>query len=586
MHPGNGGKGEAVMDGLDQRRRSGRRALTAFLLLAVWTAGPAWTAGSEREPLQELRAVLENTSQDLQTRNQNTRDCIESLVSLVDLYQAALLPVWRDQHPDYEIAEVDRINRHDLMDRFTQATRNALHRRDPVAVGSMADLISRLARSAGTNGPPGLLRQFGPDLAAVARHGPVEARPAAARALGRIETDADTAAPALEQVLASDSLEARRAAATALAELLRATARDDAGIQNHEERVRIVRSVARLLIALQRALEDGDAQVRRQGVASVGLAAVTLSRLLTDPKGPECGETPLTAAEVIKERQTLRPLLLALRGQVLALSQALGDSDAAVCLEAQQTLEEIARVHGICQRQVQAFVPVLDLEDPLRQELEASVPRIATTLADGDVRMRRAAVGVLEILGPAAKAAIPTLVAALRDPDPCVRWSAVRSLDRLGEKGLRPALPALSRLLRDRDADVRAAVVVALGHLEEPAKLNGVVQSGYPPAERASGPPIPVLLESYQTGPVALKVASLRLLGQRGKEAIPVLPVLCQALNDSDAQVRRTAAEALGTLGPLARNAASDLRRALDDPVEDVRLAVDKALLRIVRISH
>jgi HEAT repeat protein len=46
-------------------------------------------------------------------------------------------------------------------------------------------------------------------------------------------------------------------------------------------------------------------------------------------------------------------------------------------------------------------------------------------------------------------------------------------------------------------------------------------------------------------------------------------------------RVRRAAAEALGRLGPLARDAEPALRRALDDPEDLVRKAAAEALINL-----
>ena len=66
----------------------------------------------------------------------------------------------------------------------------------------------------------------------------------------------------------------------------------------------------------------------------------------------------------------------------------------------------------------------------------------------------------------------------------------------------------------------------------------------------------------------------------------PALPVLCRALTDSDAKVRRTAAEAAGVPRSRVGRCYRPAPRHSTTRSEDVRLAFDKALLRIVRISH
>src|SRR5262249_14256905 len=65
---------------------------------------------------------------------------------------------------------------------------------------------------------------------------------------------------------------------------------------------------------------------------------------------------------------------------------------------------------------------------------------------------------------------------------------------------------------------------------------------------------------------------------QVGREA---LPVLMQGLQNPNANVRRGAAEALGTLGPAARAAKGQLQAASKDSDDSVREAAAAALKRI-----
>ena len=94
------------------------------------------------------------------------------------------------------------------------------------------------------------------------------------------------------------------------------------------------------------------------------------------------------------------------------------------------------------------------------------MPALATALTAKDVRVRRAALDVLDVLGPVATPAAPAVARVLTDTDPFVRWSAVRALDAIGSPGARPAIPALARLLDDPDPDIGKAVIDALVHLD------------------------------------------------------------------------------------------------------------------------
>ena len=59
---------------------------------------------------------------------------------------------------------------------------------------------------------------------------------------------------------------------------------------------------------------------------------------------------------------------------------------------------------------------------------------------------------------------------------------------------------------------------------------------------------------------------------------VRVLPTLLAHLADSDAKIRRSAAEALGRMGPLAREAVPAAKKALEDVSDQVRWAAAGAL--------
>ena len=77
--------------------------------------------------------------------------------------------------------------------------------------------------------------------------------------------------------------------------------------------------------------------------------------------------------------------------------------------------------------------PVVD--DPLGEGLRALLPVLAMALTAKDVRVRRAALDVLDVLGPVATPASPAVARVLTDTDPFVRWSAVARWTPLVHRG-------------------------------------------------------------------------------------------------------------------------------------------------------
>jgi HEAT repeat protein len=86
-----------------------------------------------------------------------------------------------------------------------------------------------------------------------------------------------------------------------------------------------------------------------------------------------------------------------------------------------------------------------------------------------------------------------------------------------------------------------------------------------------------------------MRIAAIQALAGIGEKSAEAVPELIQALNYPDARLRLAAAKLLGQLGPLARGRVSRdtaiqaLRNALNDPDNEVRLAVSDALLKVTR---
>lgn len=148
---------------------------------------------------------------------------------------------------------------------------------------------------------------------------------------------------------------------------------------------------------------------------------------------------------------------------------------------------------------------------------------------DDEIAVARAAWAIGRI-GPDAEEAVPRLVDVALDTRRIVdpRWSAVVSLNRLGEEAATARSALAGLLLDDPDPDMREAAARALGAIR--------------PDEDA-------------------------------------VSFLVSALDDLDHLVRESAAEGLQTVGPpVALSAAERLSRLLDDPWPTVRRAAARAL--------
>jgi len=216
----------------------------------------------------------------------------------------------------------------------------------------------------------------------------------------------------------------------------------------------------------------------------------------------------------------------------------------------------------------------------------------ARALEDEDQRVQWYAAYALGQLGPDAAEAVEPLIAVLaqRSRNEYVRGNAAWALGRIGvadravldvlidtmatkvHTSVRrncpvalgnlgaaagPAVPALLGLLQDEDATVRVNAAVALW------KINRHEQA------------IAALMEMIRSGPTPAAYRAAGALGRLGAEPDAVAGALVQAFHHADRDVHRSAAKALGQLGPAAIAA---LKRPLADPDPEVRRSAVEAL--------
>lgn len=277
---------------------------------------------------------------------------------------------------------------------------------------------------------------------------------------------------------------------------------------------------------------------------------------------------------------------------------------------------------------VPALIDVLDSNDRIdrlrtREALKrlgrAAVPELACAVERHPHQIaRQRAAEVLGEIGPAADAAVPVLIHVAGDRRSTLRVTAMTALAEIG-RAANPAVPALVAGLADINSTVRVAAAQALGvvgplpgaardalwHALDDADLDvrlaaaqALSQQGEP-AGRLLPVVVPLLtddkpercqqaLRFLQTlGPAAevaapQLVGALRLqgavsLGWGGISTVPIVvetlaavgpaavPALADALWSADPQMRYSAAEALGRIGPAAADAVPALRAHIHD---------------------
>jgi HEAT repeat protein len=526
-------------------------------------------------PVERLAEILRQTQPDTASRERLLQKWLGDRYTCVELYRAWSLSGWREARPGDAVAEVDQKCRRRIGERFLDGVKADLNASDPVVAAAMAGWLVEIAgASRSTGARPVLLRHLGADLVGVLKRDQPESRVVAIRALAVIEPDPAIAAPVFAFLLRSRDLDIRRGAAAGLGKLV-ATALQSmtwaTGDAVKGARVDLVSMAAAVVPAARHGLDDPDVAVRQHCASVLRHTALALNRLAAGPMPADLlvGDRRAANEEALA---LLQPLVERLRDQGATLARAVRDEDTEVRLLACNAVEDLAEARWHWLRQAGRTVSADNRDDPLRLPLRAVLPGLASGAGDDEVRIRRAALDALEMIGPDATPAVPSLARALHDPDRSVRRTAVRVLGGLGPVVARAVVGELAALLEDPDPDMALAAVLAMQRIVPHAPPEPGMLSVQDTA-------LPALVRSLRFPDATMRVAVLQTL--RGLNASPAVPAVCEVLGDPDPRVRKAAAETLGAVGPAARAAVDPLRRALADASPEVREAARAALQAI-----
>ncbi|MCH8828078.1 MAG: HEAT repeat domain-containing protein [Planctomycetes bacterium] len=220
----------------------------------------------------------------------------------------------------------------------------------------------------------------------------------------------------------------------------------------------------------------------------------------------------------------------------------------------------------------------------------AAVGPLANALTDTKQAVRTRAAVALGQIGPSAKNATGKLIGTLSDSK--LRKHARKALTRIGPAAVTPLLKSLG------DDKIRFDVSIVLLQIDP----KGAKRSGLDKPTSADVPALRLVLNDPARDS-AERTAAASALASLKKEGVPVLiaafenkriartaatafaqvgpvavPALIKALADKKADVRSTAADALGHIGPAANAAAPHLIRMLADTDRSVRYHVVRTL--------
>ncbi len=257
------------------------------------------------------------------------------------------------------------------------------------------------------------------------------------------------------------------------------------------------------------------------------------------------------------------------RGAVRLLTQTLKDQDLTVVIGAVNALGDIgpaAASSAPALLQLAGFNDFAILEPLVGAALGAMgpdvVPDLAGALRNKVLTRRRVAVYALGSIGPDARSAVKALAARLTDDEPAMRFLAARALGNIG-KDAQSALPRLRHATGDKDAATRIRAALAVWQISGATKHVPLIASAL--AEKAP----------------AIRQRAAEALGTIGADAKDAAAALIKTLGDSEPAVRQTAIMALGRIGKAAPASAVALRPLLKDADKPMRVHAAFALWQI-----
>jgi HEAT repeat protein len=237
---------------------------------------------------------------------------------------------------------------------------------------------------------------------------------------------------------------------------------------------------------------------------------------------------------------------------------------------------------------------MLELLGQMGPSAGRAVPALTKLLSDRDANARRQAIFALGRIGPAARPAVPQLLEQLRSPNLSVRQNVLNALLAIGGDDARivPAVVEAARQDNGFNRSLILNVLAAHGSKASAAVPWLVEQLHLPPsaatiqlietlrridAARARKEALPVLRTMLQA-PSPWRVQAAEALCRLESGSEEGLNALMECLRSPDVNIRQQASLSLGTLGPAARKAEDDLRKALGDSVPQVRVNAARSL--------
>jgi HEAT repeat protein len=362
--------------------------------------------------------------------------------------------------------------------------------------------------------------------------------------------------------------------------------------------------------AIVDALKDKRPQIRREAVLTLGAmgdaakpAVPELAKLLNDQDARiaatfvlgQLGEIPKDAEATVRANVKSDDKMLS-STSLWALARVHPD-DKELRRETTETLvqrlkDKDAFVRAAAAQALVALPPAPEITGPIFEKAlegademtmhnamgaiaalgERAVPRLIAGLKKNE-KFRPEILYTLGRIGPAAASATDEIAKLVDDKNSRVAHEAIIALGNIGP-GAKAAVPALVNLLaKTRDTDMNyVAIEYALG------KIGANAAAAEQPLEGE-------LTSKDDNARLMAAWALAQIDGASRDVAAKDVPVLIAGLSLEDTEDKLLAAEALGTFGPLAKDAAEALQKASHDSDKNVAEAAAASLSSVQKTA-
>ncbi len=443
------------------------RKLFAFAL-GILGSGLFWVQDCQGQfsnltpAVEQVRNSLNQLADGPEGRDARLKRAVQGLHTNRERREAFLLSEWRDQQTDLAISTVDQKYRQELAQVLLREYKAVLQSGEKAKIHLLLEKLPDFARQADESPlVANLVKELSGEITHLVKQGPAETRRMALITLVKTHADAELMLPLFTQLARDNQPELRLAAADGVDTLMNLQLSGNYAKGNnqpaHQRRESASAQTAKLVPLALQSLKDPQTHIRIMSSDSLRTSAILLSSLISDPNQSLAGVDPAELRRMIQtEWVELDPLFQAWAKALPSLGAGLVDRQPQVRLNCQRTLDELAAVRA--KRQKQNEILGLELPDSLANPIRSVIPTLVEALRDPDIRVRRAAIDVLEALGVLAMTAAPSLQISLDDSDSFVRWAAIRALAAMGPDVLRQSKEKIQSMSNDPDPDVRRAV--------------------------------------------------------------------------------------------------------------------------------